>query len=246
MSARLWVCALLLLSHGCTWYRARGAALDAWTLWREVRLAHVGESTLATLTFFAEEEFAPGVGELLYPDMPAHWHTRAGFDFRARTAWQQGTRGNERVLWEVTPEGFTARRDGETYHAPWGLGGGFHLEALMWLLHPWEAAAPDDVEALRLPRHGEMERLQLRYRQGTRDTFVLEVHPRTRLVHAVEYTVNALRLPVRCRMELSDHRTVPSGVVVPHVWDEFLLLPSGKVHFHRMHLWDVEATLKGP
>lgn len=242
-SARWFGLGLVLVAGGChprLFPLLDAPATEASSLLQEIRLAHTGGKPLLWLTCTREDDYRPGLGEIVAPELGPFYQARNGFDFPAGTAWQVVHRGDNRFLWAWDGASLLTQRDGSSY-SPWpGADRGEELRGFMMVLHPEAAASQDGTEAVLLPRAGSRQRLGLR-RDGAMVT--LEVHPKTHLVEAVEYTVKQYGRALRHRAELEDYRDVGSTVVVPHRIREFVRVGPVWLPLRTTRLQDVQAVV---
>lgn len=206
----------------------------------DVRQSHSGGRALLSVSFMAQEDFHPGVGEIFYPELAPSFVGRSRYDFATGAAWQHVALGGHDLLWTWDGVTGTTLKDGKPYQPRPGVDRLLHLRATLPLLHAWDLAREPGAVLQRLGDREGNPRVLVEFPEvPSRDSYILEVDHRTGLLGALEYTVKELRMPGRIRVEFGDHRLV-RGVLFPHALSESIPLPSGTVGMHTMALWDVE------
>lgn len=220
---------------------------NAHDVWQDIRLAHTGGRALRNITFHAQETFSPGIAEIFYPELAPGWDAVNHVDFTQHHIWQTVSRAGQRFTWMWSGGTLQTLRNGVPYTPRLGINRAVHLTAMFRLVRPWDAYAADDVNVTLLPASPVGHpRLRFEQKSGPQDTFILEADKDTGLVRAVEFTVREIGLTVPHRDEYEDYRDVGGGIMMAHTIRETLLLPSGAVGFHDMHMWGMEVEMDSP
>lgn len=242
---RMWLgCLALVLSAatGCRsgfFHLLEAGPVTAQSLWEEARNAHTGGQRVSDVSFFAQLDFPPGVSETMFPGLAGGWRAYHRVAPSEDTALMVALHQRTRVAWAQDHGQVTTTRDGVSY-APFGPVTPLdHLRSLRRLVMPWDPSPSAQLDVAWLEPAGRMHRIRLQERDGSKDTYILDIDPQSYMVTALEFTPGRGPVAATWRDEFEDFRMGPAGITAAHrVNGRVALGPLGFPH-RTVALWDM-------